>query len=312
MHTLLEIKKDKLFKCDNWEFGLNGTKINNDLFKDSCQFKMPKGYCKMDYFKGYFDLTDIKNRNCSLRNSKEEKRNFMKNLDSNNNIDKNTKIYGFPYTNLDEIYSLKNQKNIESFGLLVNKNIFDLSKNDNNIIPESILDFSENNIYKGNFGELKINLNYNKDLSEKRKLLENSNSLYNNILMIYIDATSRAHFQRSFPKLSDFIKNFMSYDPLSKKKIKSYQFMKYHSFGAYTPINILPMFYGDSMKSKKGIHSVKYFKENGFITGHVVDMCNKEQYDISFDEKDEKKYEEWDHENIAYLCDGNYFWINYP
>ena len=80
----------------------------------------------------------------------------------------------------------------------------------------------------------------------------------------------------------------MSYDPLSQKRLKSYQFMKYHSFGDFTPINILPMFYGHSMKSKKGINSVKFFKENGFITGHVVDMCNKEQYDISFDEKDEK------------------------
>ena len=32
----------------------------------------------------------------------------------------------------------------------------------------------------------------------------------------------------------------MSYDPLSEKKLKSYQFMKYHSFGAFTPVNILP------------------------------------------------------------------------
>jgi hypothetical protein len=104
----------------------------------------------------------------------------------------------------------------------------------------------------------------------------------------------------------------MPYDPFFEKRIKSYQFMKYHSFGAFTPINILPMFYGSSMKSKKGIHSIKYFKENGFITGHVVDMCNKEQYDISYNEKDERQYEEWDHENVAYLCDGNYFEINDP
>ena len=130
--------------------------------------------------------------------------------------------------------------------------------------------------------------------------------------MIYLDATSRAHFQRSFPKLSDFIKKFMQYDPLSKKEFKSFQFMKYHSFGPLTPINILPMFYGNSMKSNKGIHIVKFFKENGFITGHVVDMCSKEQYDISKDEKDEKEYVEWDHENIAYLCDGNYFDISNP
>ena len=102
--------------------------------------------------------------------------------------------------------------------------------------------------------------------------------------MIYVDATSRAHFQRSFPKLSNFIKNFMTYDEnLPEKKIEAYQFMKYHSFAPSTPQNILPMFYGNSMKSNKGIHSIKYFKQNGFVTGHEVDMCNKEQYDISHD-----------------------------
>ena len=313
LHTLLEIKKEKIFGCEDWDTGLNGTKIDNDDSKYSCHLKLPKGYCKMNFYKGYFDLTPINNRNCAIRDAKQEKKNFMKNLGENKNVDNLTKVFGFPFTNKDKKYSLKNQKDINSFGLLVNNDIFDLDKNNNdNLKPESILDFSENNVYKGKYGELKINLDYNKELSEKRKKLENSNSLYDNILMIYIDATSRAHFQRSFPKLSNFIKSYMSYDPLSEKKLKSYQFMKYHSFGAFTPVNILPMFYGSSMKSNKGIHNIKYFKENGFITGHVVDMCNKEQYDISFNDKDERQYEEWDHENVAYLCDGNYFEIDDP
>ena len=34
----------------------------------------------MDYLKGYFELTNINNRNCSLRKGEEEKKNFMKNL----------------------------------------------------------------------------------------------------------------------------------------------------------------------------------------------------------------------------------------
>ena len=311
LHTLLEIKKEKIFKCDHWDIGLNGTSIINDNLKYSCEIKKPQGYCKMDYFKGYFDLT-YSNYYCSVRDAEKEKYYFMKNLRSNINIDKDTKIFGFPYTNHNKKYYLKNQIDIVSFGTLVNNDIFSLNENNNIIPPEAILDFSENNIYKGEYGELKINLNFDKALSDQRKLLENTYSLYDNILMIYIDATSRAHFQRTFPKLSGFIKNYMSYDPLSLKKLKSYQFMKYHSFGAFTPINIIPMFYGNSMKSNRGVHSVKYFKENGFITGHIVDMCNKEQYDIFYDENDEKEYEEWDHENIAFLCDGNYFEIDNP
>jgi hypothetical protein len=154
-----------------------------------------------------------------LRNGEEEKKNFMKNLNKNKNIDKSTKIFGFPYTNINKKYSLKNQKDIESFGLLVNNDIFDLNKQKTyqNLLPETILDFSEKNAYNGKFGELQINLKYNKNLSKNRKSLENSNSLYDNILLIYIDATSRAHFQRSFPKLSNFIKNFMKYDSSLRK-----------------------------------------------------------------------------------------------
>ena len=159
---------------------------------------------------------------------------------------------------------------------------------------------------------MKINLVFNKTLSEERKKLENSNSLYDNIFMIYLDATSRAHFQRSFPKLSNLLKNFMKYDETNSKKVEAYQFMKYNSFAGATHYNIVPMFYGNSFQSKKGVNHIKYFKENGYVTGHEVDMCNKEQYDIVKDNQDEKEYIEWDHENIAYLCDGNYFEINSP
>ena len=90
--------------------------------------------------------------------------------------------------------------------------------------------------------------------------------------------------------------------------MRAYQFNKYPSFFQATHFNILPMFYGDSFFSNSGIHSVKYFKENGFITGHIVDMCSKEQYNIVHNNitKDFRIYEEWDHENVAFLCDGNF------
>ena len=315
---LLRYKKGIIFNCDNWEIGINGTKINNEINK--CQIKKPSEYCYMDYFKGYFNLENQEN-NCSLRNPTLEKRNFFKNLEDNNeNINLfNTKIFAFPLTNLVEKYSLKNQKNIKNFGSIVNNDIYDygdISNQNKEPKPEVILDFSDNNTYSGKFAELKINLNYNKTLSEKRKLLENENSLFNNVLMINLESTSRAHFQRSFPKLSNFIKNFMTYDPLFEKKIGAYQFMKYHNFAESSSDNIAPMFYGNSFNSHKGVNIIRYFKENGFITGHEIDMCSKELYNIEHTEnvefKDERDYEEWDHENIAYLCDGNYFEIDEP
>ena len=173
--------------------------------------------------------------------------------------------------------------------------------------PESVLDFSKNN-----YGELKINLIKNESLEKERLDIEkdkNNKFIFKNIFMIYSDATSRAHFQRSLPKLSKFIQRFLPYN--KENTMRSFQFNKYHSFYSQTHYNIIPMFYGDSFFSHKGTHSVKYFKENGFITGHVVDMCSKEQYNIvhmpnSREEHDEREYEEWDHENVAYLCEDNF------
>ena len=314
---LLKLKKEKIFSCENWDKGINGSIINNNN-KNSCQIQKPTGYCYMDFFKGYFDLTPNDNRNCSLRDSIKEKKYFLTNLENKNQKTNlfSTKIFAFPHTNIDKKYFLQKQKNINDFGLLVNNDIYDLEDSQYKNIepnPEAILDFSENNIYNGKYGELKINVNYNKTLSEERKVLENNNSIFNNIFMLYVGDTSRAHFQRTFPKLSNFIKNFMSYQP--EKKINAYQFMKYHSFSTETHFNILPMFYGNSFKSNKGKHNLRYFKENGFITGHEIDKCNKELYDISHDDSnnnDQREYEEWDHENIAYLCDGNYYEIISP
>jgi len=203
---------------------------------------------------------------------------------------------------------LKNQISDSGFGQLVMKNIIDVEKlKPNDPYPESVLDFSNNK-----FGELKINLVKNKTLEKERLEIEknqNNKYIFKNIFMIYSDATSRVHFQRSFPKLSNFIKRFLPYN--LDNKMRSYQFNKYHSFEKATHFNIVPMFYGNSFHSHKGIHSVKFFKENGFITGHVVDRCSKEQYNIvhkknSMDENDEREYEEWDHENVAYLCDNNF------
>ena len=312
---LIKHKKEKIFTCDNWAIGINGTKIENNNDKYKCLFPTPSGYCYMDFFKGYFDLNLEDIKNCSLRDASLEKKNFLLNIENNNNnIDLyKTNIFAFPHTNLDNKYFLKNQISVNDFGRLVNNDIYDLGINvnkDKEPKPEAILDFSENNIYKGKYGELKINLVFNETLSKERKKLENDNSLYDNIFMLYVDATSRAHFQRSFPKLTNFIKNFMIYEP--DKKIDAYQFMKYHSFSQNTHFNILPMFYGNSYYSKKGTNHIKFFKQNGFVTGHEVDMCNKEQYDIFKDVNDEREYEEWDHENIAYLCDGNYFLIESP
>ena len=309
--NMIQRKKNFDYSCKNWDININGTSINkiNDIDKNDiyCYINKPQGNCYMNKLIHYFDLTKDQEINCQQR-KKSEKTIFINSILKDKEKFKNTKIFGFPYTNKDPKFFLKNQKSDADFRQLVMENIIDVEKlKPDDIYPESIIDFTKNN-----YGELKINLLKNETLEKERLNIEknkNNKFIFKNIFMIYLDATSRAHFQRSLPKLSKFIKRFLPYN--KNNTMRSFQFNKYHSFFSQTHYNIVPMFYGDSFFSHKGTHSVKFFKENGFITGHVVDMCSKEQYNIkhkpkSMDEFDEREYEEWDHENVAYLCEDNF------
>ena len=111
--------------------------------------------------------------------------------------------------------------------------------------------------------------------------------------MIFLSSTSRAHFQRAMPKVSKFLSKLMSYEPFPS--MTAYQFSKYHNF-PFTEQNIKSMFY--KSLNKTYINSLKIFQENGFITGHVTDKCEKNLGEIDI---------EWDHENFAYLCEPNYY-----
>ena len=42
------------------------------------------------------------------------------------------------------------------------------------------------------------------------------------------------------------------------------------------------MFYGNSMVSNKGIEFIKYYKENGFITGFSLGMCSPEVFNDKY------------------------------
>ena len=120
---------------------------------------------------------------------------------------------GYPLTNKDKVcnYDFIDTKNlIERFFLenlvdMKNKDI--LNKYYKNKIHEIEIDFSKN-IY----GEMNINLNYNKTLSEERILLENNSIPYsNNIIILYIDSVSRVNSLRQLKKTLKFFEQFMSY-----------------------------------------------------------------------------------------------------
>ena len=281
-------KYKKTYSCENWDKTLNSTYIYEDI-DSKCNIQKPKGFCYMNKIYNYFDLTLANQINCSNRNENEY-HNFLKAL-KNENLS-SVKIFGFPYTNnLNRNFITNETKNISEY---IFNNLINLENS--TMTSETILDFSKNK-----FGDLKINFTKNITLSNLRKnivlnnLKNQKESIYDNILLILLSSTSRAHFQRAMPKLSKFISKLMGYEPFPI--MTAYQYSKFYNF-PFIEQNIQSMFYKKTVNNSY-INSLKYFKENGYITGKVIDKCEKKVETL-----DEI---EWDHENYAYLCDPNYY-----
>ena len=86
-----------------------------------------------------------------------------------------------------------------------------------------------------------------------------------------------------------------------------YQMMKYHNFIFFTQQNVNPMFFGESMFNSNGTSILKYIKKKGFITGHSNNICTRQLYDIEDNYTENIEYDNFDHENIAMMCDPNFY-----
>ena len=169
--------------------------------------------------------------------------------------------------------------------------------------PEVVLDFS-----KDKNGEIKINIEKNEILSKERKKLgEENKSKFDNILFIFIDSLSREHFQRKMKKTKRFIEQFMKKE--NDMEYKSYQFMKYTTFDAFTQMSAQPMFYGEKMdpETSNGTFIIKYMKKRGYITGQSINLCSRELFVTMNNCLNKVEFSDFDHENVAMFCDANYY-----
>ena len=208
-----KIFKINNFNCNNWERGLNNSFIDN-LSKDyPCYIKIPKPHsCYLAEIGPYFDFTTKYRPSClDKKIMKFEKEKFFKNFENLNfsKISQNNH-FGFPLTNKDDFnpYDFgtlvyEGKKNFESY--IYNKVILmDLyNKNQTKYYPN--IPRPEIEVYfEGEKGKLIINVHKNQSLiKEKEKLLsKNKNKImYKNILVMFFDAVSRAHFLGNFQKL---------------------------------------------------------------------------------------------------------------
>ena len=308
--------KDQYY-CKNWSKGINNTYILNDPSEYPCLIMIPKR-CLINIITPYLDFSKILKIKCE--NRKEKEKYLLKEISNLKNSTKKINRIGFPITigDKDEIEG-KPLMYAESLLKFVKNNLIDIdsieesnNSTKNNKIPEVIVDFSKNP-----YGELKIKINKNENLSKKRKLQSSKNNIHsNNILFIFFDNLSRIKFYRQYPKTLKFIEKFFTYKGFSTKSNKNqkyhgFEFLKYHKFNGATLGNVIPMFNGVYYeKNNKIVSIVKDLKNSGYITCNVQDICHKELMDIG-DEFTNYTYIEFDHEYASPNCDPNVYIYGY-
>ena len=317
-------------ECNNFYRGLNNMEISQNKDSDYCFFPKPK-FCTIKIFDNIFDLSKISyiiKKGIPpipyISNYFYDSDNYCLNKDNSKTIfykhanrKKRFGNYGLDLAYPDtSIFDFRKHARVGKFHYKVFNRIYDynkrLKKYNNSLDrkkranPEIVIHFNN----ETDAGELTMDLRQDKRLIYKRrKDAAKYKVRYDNILFIFIDAVSKNHFKRKFPLTSNLLSSYLvtdSNDNQNNNDINAYQFLKYNNFRPSTQVNILPMFYGDSMKSEKGTSLIKYFKEKGYITGGSENICHKELFLLERDKNRDVTFESFDHENFAMFCDPNY------
>lgn len=183
--------------------------INKYKYTSECSIVIPKK-CPMDIYYGVMDFSKLLKIDCKNTDNINARNLLLKYLESDNPFYNFSKTYKFGYPS-SNIYSVSQFDNIKHFNKKIISNILDYNNKDNlkylneNNKSEIILEFSNN------FKDAKINIdvNFKSNLSKIRKFKENKNSIYDNVLFIFLDTLSRAHFQRTMKKTCKLLEKYM-------------------------------------------------------------------------------------------------------
>lgn len=299
------------FSCSNWAKGLNETYIDNTSKDYPCLINIPKNNsCHLDTIVKFFDFSSKFRPTCLDKELLlSQSKYFLDSIKSYNinyyNLSKKN-YFGYPLTNNDKF-------SIREFGtILSKKKYYKLEKKlhkdiilmdlyiknktkyyPNEPKPEVFIQFQ-----KGR-GKIKIKVQKNDTLiKEKNKVgLYINKSMFKNVIVMFFDTISRAHFFRKFPKTISFLNKFSRYEThYTKKKLSIFQFFKYNSIKFYTYPNLRAAYYG-SYKNK-GVYFAKYFKNQGYILGRTTTFCEKMSIILNKKISDFR----WDHEGISIPC----------
>jgi len=151
---------------------------------------------------------------------------------------------------------------------------------------------------------VKIQVRRDEELVKERSKIKSGN-ISKNVIVIYIDALSRANALRKLKKTMKWFEKNSQKD----SKFDTFQFFKYHSMTPYTTNNLYESLFGTQFSLSAGLKQkqqsyLKTYKENGFITGHSTDFCQTSPLDLY--PWDKLVDEPYDHEGISFACDPHY------
>ena len=276
--------------------------------------RIPRSKCLINIVRPFLDASKFFEIKCEKRKEKEKYllKNFFNSTNNSNikrigypiTIGKDSEIVGKPAMYQDIL--LEFMKN----NLINMDDREQLDKLEDYQKPEVSVDFNEDP-----YGQMKININYRESLAKKRKLKQKNET--KNVLFIFMDNLSRNHFYRQYPKTSKFLEKFLSYEGftpnnknISNIKYHGFEFLKYYKFNGATLANAIPMFSGVYFDPNFNMVSiVKDFKNNGYITANIQDICHKEL--MSIDPLENYIFVEFDHEYAAPNCDPNIYTFGY-
>ena len=310
LYIYFKIYKSTHFSCVGWENGLNDTYIDNSSKDYPCSIEIPHQHkCYLGELGPYADFVKIFKQNCQDPNLiLFEKQKFLNDLKNLKYSKKSKKIhFGYPITNKGGFNGVKfgtiTDPGKKSFEDKVNEEVIlmDLFTENKNLYYPNISKPEIEVILDDKGGKILINIEKNETLIKERRKLRNNNSIYKNVLVIFIDTLSRPHFYRKFPKTAKFLKKFTSYEEnFEKKNMTVFEYFKFHSLTPWTEPNLKAAYYGTKIEGY-GKHFVNYYKENGYILGRTNAFCEKET--VLNDKNTSFFYHgQWDHEGISLSC----------
>lgn len=339
--------------CIDWDKGLKGSYIIDDP-KDSCYIYRPNT-CWVDLSGDIMNFSKIIGEKCEdlwtgelsvyEKSLKANKNNDYMNLISsntstpNNSLGKNSnnKITHLGYADTkDYKYEDSLNKRIPK-KIISDMKVYSMTDDEFNSKKDS---FNHEVVINFTGKKSKIDINIKRDeklVIERKERYERKgkkNLITKNLIIFYIDAFSRRHFFRKFPKTASWLEKYYSFDKTKYTKTKeykktnandnkdnkenndkenkfhTYQFLKYQSLGFFTQVNTIPSFWGKWWQDKKkeeGNNFFNYFKDNGAIAGQTQSTCSRVFFDVEGNNFKDLDRMSPDHEMVSLSCDPNYY-----